>query len=338
MYWPLDERGKHMNENVMIRMKEDYVLFQENAYVCVYRKSTKLVVLKLKAGDNAYSNAVRDDLERPHRIQWLMKQPYWRWLGVVLQKYPELFDEVSEDEAEKDAERTDYFSVVNRAHFIENYQVDHSFRKTKVYLWGATPLNKLLYENLKEMVPQLFLIRNEDDMADENSFLGPGGETQLEQDIPEDHMLSAAEKDQWKVSRDDLFLVDATGLDTELLLEINDYVVSRKTVALFYGNTPTEAVIGPLVIGEESACLQCMQNQDVLNQYYSGENCFLDRAFWHLSAFFIIRILYYIKDRNLYYLLSDAQIPINKVMTVSRENITAKMCYLHRDTGCKCVR
>lgn len=327
-----------MNENAIIRLKEDYVFFQDGAFVCVYRKSTKLVVLKLKAGEKAYSDAVRDDLDRPHKVQWLMKQPYWKWLGIVLQKYPELFDEVSETEAEKSAGKTDYFSVVNRTHFIENYQVDPSFRNTKVYLWGATPLNKLLYDNLKDMVPQLYLIRNDDDMIDGNSFLGRTSESLLEQGIPDGHMLPAAEKDLWKVSRDDVFLVDATGLNTEKLIEINDYVISQKTVALFYGNTARKAAIGPLVIGGESACLRCMQNQGVLEEYYPGENSFLDRPVSHLFAFFIIRILYYIKDRNLYYLLSDAQIPINKVMTISRDDITAKMKYLHRDVSCACCK
>ena len=89
-------------------------------------------------------------------------------------------------------------------------------------------------------------------------------------------------------------------------------------------------------IGGESACLRCMQKQELLTEYYPGENSFLDRATWHLFAFFIIRTLYYIKDRNLYYLLSDAQIPINKVMTISRDDITAKMRYLHRDVSCAC--
>ena len=138
--------------------------------------------------------------------------------------------------------------------------------------------------------------------------------------------------------QDVLFLADGTGMSADRLIELNDYMTERKATVLFYNNTNKENVIGPLVIGGESACLRCMQNQDILKEFYPGENGFLDRAAWHLFAYFIIRILYYIKGRNLYYLLSDAQIPINKVMTVSRDDMTAKMKYLYRDVSCPCCK
>lgn len=327
-----------MNEQSIIRLDEDYVFFQDGQYICVYRKSTKLVMLKLKTGNDTYNEAIRDELQRPHKVRWLAKQPYWKWLSIVLLKHPEFFREISEMEAKRCAEESDYYSVVNRTHFAENYQIDASLRNIRVFLWGATPLNKLLYENLKDTVTELYIIRNEEDMVDENSFLGGTGELKLENSIPEGYMLSAEEMEQWQTTKDDLFLIDVTGLKTDKLIELNDYAVSKEAAALFYGNTREKAVIGPLVIGGESACLRCMQAQDILTEFYPGENGFLDRAVWHLFAYFIIRILYYIKGRNLYYLLSDAQIPINKVMTVSRDDMTAKMKYLHRDVNCPCCK
>ncbi len=327
-----------MNENSIVKLKEDYVFFQDEEYICVYQKSTKLVVLKLKVGANAYSDSAKEDLKRPHKMQWLAKQTYWNWLGIAMLKYPNFFEELSESEADKCVKKTDYFSVVNRTHFAENYQVDSSFAKTRIFLWGNTSLNKLLYDNMKETVSDIYLIKNEEDMIDENSFLAIAGEEALEQKIVSERMIFKDELAKLGVTKDDLFFVDATGLSADKLVEISDYVVSKNAVSLFYGNTNKEVVIGPLVIGGESACIHCMQNQGILDNYYSGENSFLDRATSHLFMYFITRILYYIKDNNLYYLLSDAQIPINKVMTVSKENITAKMRYLHRDTECSCCK
>lgn len=327
-----------MNGNAMIRLKEDYVFFQEDLFVCVYRKSTKLVILKLKAGKDAWNDAVKEDLKRPHGVEWLSKQPYWNWLGILLLKHQELFEELTEAEAEKATERADYFSVVNPTHFAENFQVDPSFEQTRIYLWGATALNKLLFENLKEFVPEVYMIRRAEDVADAGSFAGISGEKQLEEGIPQDRIIPEKElKDRGGI-RDALFLADGTGMSADRLVELNDYVTERKAAALFYNNTNRENVIGPLVVGGESACLRCMQNQGVLKEFYPGENGFLDRPGWHLFAFFILRILYYIKGKNLYYLLSDAQIPINKVMTVSRDDMTAKMKYLYRDTSCTCCK
>ena len=327
-----------MNELSVVRLKDDYVFFQEDEYICVYRKSTKLVMLKLKAGKNAWNDAVKEDLNRPHQVQWLAKQPYWNWLGLLMLKYQDLFEELSEAETDRAVQKSDFFSVVNPTHFAEGFQADTSFRQTKIYLWGVTALNMLLYETLKETIPAACVIRKEEDLADVNSFAGLDGEKRMEAAIPEEQIIAEKDMTERSVGQDDLFLIDGTGLDADRLAEINDFIVERKAVALFYNSTKKAAVIGPLVIGGESACLRCMQSQDVLTEYYPGENSFLDQAVWHLFAFFIIRTLYYIKDRNLYYLLSDAQIPINKVMTISRDDITAKMKYLHRDVSCACCK
>lgn len=327
-----------MNENSIVKLKEDYVFFQDEEYVCVYQKSTKLVVLKLKAGTNAYDNGVKEDLKRPHKMQWLAQQVYWKWLGIAMLKYPDLFEELTEAEADQSIKELDFFAVVNRTHFAENYQVSHSFETTRIYLWGRTPLNKLLYDTLKDAATELYLVMDEDELIDESSYLGISGEKALELGIEKEHIIAKQEMLQMEVTKNDLFFVDATGLSADQLLALSDYVVSHNAVALFYGNTSTDAVIGPLVVGGESACLRCMYNQEKLRNFYSGENGFLDKAVSHLFLYFIIRILYYIKGNNLYYLLSDAQIPINKVMTVSKENMTAKMKYVHRDTTCVCCK
>ena len=327
-----------MNELSVVRLKDDYVFFQEEECICVYRKSTKLVILKLKAGKNAWNDAVKEDLKRPHQVQWLAKQPYWNWLGLLMLKYQDLFEELSEAEIDRAVKNTDYFSVVNPTHFAENFQVDASFQQAKIFLWGVTALNMLLYESLKETIPAIYMIRKEEDLADVNSFTSLDGERRMEEAIPEERIIAEKDLAGRKVSRDDLFLIDGTGLGTDRLTEINDFITERKAAALFYNNANKAAVIGPLVIGGESTCLRCMQNQDILTEYYPGENGFLDRPVWHLFAFFILRTVYYIKDKNLYYLLSDAQIPINKVMTISREDITAKMRYLHRDVSCACSK
>lgn len=327
-----------MNENSIVKLLEDYVLFQEDEYVCIYQKSTKLVVLKLKAGKNAYTEAVKDDLSRPHQLKWLAKQPYWKWFGLVALKYPEFFEEMNESKAEKYVRKADYFTVVNREHFAENYQLDCKFEKIRIFLWGASALNKLLYDEIRDKVVDLYLIKNESDENDENSFLTLSGEKELENNIEKNRILLQDDLMQMDIRRADLFLVDATGVSEERLLEINEYVVRKDAVALFYSNSFKTAVIGPLVVGGESACIHCMQNQGLLKKYYAGGNGFLDQTFSHLFIFFVMRILYYIKGTNLYYLLSDAQIPINKIITITKDNIVAKMKYLYRDVDCICYK
>lgn len=327
-----------MTENSIIKLRDDYIFFQDEEYICVYKKSAKLVVLKLKVGENVYKDYVKEDLNRPHKVQWLAKQTYWKWLGIAILKYPDMFEELSETEADACVQKTDYFSVVRRSHFAENYQVDHFFERTRLFLWGATPLNKILYNSIKEIIPKLYVIKNENDMIDENSFMTISGEEMLEKIMEKDCIISKQDLGRMGVTKDDIFFIDASCIPTEQVLDMSDYVVSKDAVALFYGNRSETAVIGPLVIGGESACIHCMQNQAILEDYYSGENSFLDKPVSHLFMYFLTRILYYIKDNNLYYLLSDAQIPINKVITISKENLTAKMRYLYRDTACLCCK
>ena len=178
-----------MNELSVVRLKDDYVFFQEDEYICVYRKSTKLVMLKLKAGKNAWNDAVKEDLNRPHQVQWLAKQPYWNWLGLLMLKYQDLFEKLSEAETDRAVQKSDFFSVVNPTHFAEGFQADTSFRQTKIYLWGVTALNMLLYETLKETIPAACVIRKEEDLADVNSFAGLDGEKRMEAAIPEEQII-----------------------------------------------------------------------------------------------------------------------------------------------------
>lgn len=325
-----------MKENTIIRLKEDFVFFQDGEYICIYNKATRMEVLKLKTGAGVYNDDIREDLNRPHMIGWLAKQSYWKWLGIVILKYPDFFEELTVSEAEKYVKKADYFSVVDRTHFAENYRVSNSFEGTRVFLWGTTAQNKLLYDGLKTIVDDIYLIRSDYEMVDENSFLGKAEEEALGAGIPAERIVGRNALGGSHISKDDIFIIDASGMSREELLDVNDYVIRRNAIALFYGNTNKNIMVGPLVIGGESACIHCMENQEILDKYYPGTNGFLDMASYHLLTYFIIRILYYAKGKNLYYLLSDSQIPINKVITVSKEDTTAKMKYLHRDTQCPC--
>lgn len=327
-----------MKENTIIRLKDDYVFFQDGEYICVYNKAIKMEVLKLKAGVGVYNDDIKEDLKRPHMIGWLAKQLYWNWLGVAILKYPDFFEQLTVAEANKYIKEADYFSVVDRTNFAENYMVSCSFEETRVFLFGITAQNKLLYDNLKTIVDNLYVVKTHDVMVDENSFLGKADEEVLGGMIPSEKIVTENELTNFVSSKDDIFLIDTSGMSKEELLDVNSYVIHRNAVALFYGNNNKSLIVGPLVIGGESACLNCMENQEILDKYYPGTNGFLDMASYHLLTYFIIRILYYVKGKNLYYLLSDAQIPINKVITVSKEDITARMRYLHRDTQCQCCK
>ena len=147
-----------MEEKTVIKLKEDYVFFQDGVFVCLYEKHTKKVVLKMKTGEGAYTEDVKSDLSRPHTLKWLAVQRYWRWLGLVIMRYPDYFDILDKEHTARSRVETNYFSVVKREHFAENYSVDSAFDEMRIFLWGATAINLLLLEPILKQTPEVYLI------------------------------------------------------------------------------------------------------------------------------------------------------------------------------------
>ncbi len=332
-----------LNENSHVMLKEDFCFFQDGEFVCLYSKSQKLIVLKLKAGENAYSEAVSDDLKRPHKLEWLSQNKYWKWLGTVIKKYPDYFDIYEEGKKEtgeflkKMAKENDYFSVVDRMRFAEKFAVDSSFADTKVYFYGLTDLNIYLFREIADKVSDIRIIKRNFDLIDNNSFIG----YEKEQDFVKEYQGIIVDEDKFsfdEVSKDALFMADLTGVSKEDALKMNRKTESLETVTLFYANKRKEAVVGPLVIGKESACLKCLEDEGVYDRYFTGENSFLDSVNVHFFGLFVNRALDYIKGTNLYYLLSDSQIPINKIFTLDKGNLTGSVNYVYKSTKCECTK
>lgn len=326
-----------MEEKTVIKLKEDYVFFQDGVFVCLYEKHTKKVVLKMKTGEGAYTEDVKSDLSRPHTLKWLAVQRYWRWLGLVIMRYPDYFDILDKEHTTRSRVETNYFSVVKREHFAENYSVDSAFDEMRIFLWGATAINLLLLEPILKQTPEVYLICDTLDI-ETDSFMSSQQERDMLGHFGKDRCIAERQLEFLNICEDDLFFVDATGLAEEELLRINDFLAASGCVTLFYGNKNKEVVIGPLLISRESACMRCLQLQNLMSSYYNGENSFIDEVHAHLFQFFLLRILYYIKGKNLYYLLSDVQIPINKVFTIQKDDITASVKYILRSNKCGCYK
>lgn len=326
-----------MEAKTVIKLKEDYVFFQDGVFVCLYEKHTKMVVLKMEVGEGAYTEDVKSDLSRPHTLQWLAGQRYWRWLGLIIMRYHCYFDILNEGQLAKDIVETNYFSVVKRKHFAENYLVTSDFDGTRIFLWGATAINLLLLESILKQTAEVYLICDTSE-TETDSFMSSQQERDMIESLGKDRCIVEQQLETLGIRENDLFFVDATGVAEEELLRINDFLVASGCVTLFYGNKNREVIIGPLVVSGESACMRCLQLQRLMNGYYSGENSFLDEVHVHLFQFFLMRILYYIKGKNLYYLLSDVQIPINKVFTIQKDDITASVKYILRSNGCNCSK
>lgn len=326
-----------MEEKTVIKLKEDYVFFQDGIFVCLYEKHKKIVVLKMKVGEGAYTENVKSDLSRPHTLKWLAKQRYWSWLGLVIMRYQNYFDILNEEQIAKNRVETNYFSVVKREHFAESFFVSSDFDKVRIFLWGATAVNLLLLKSILKHTVDVYLICDTLEI-ETDSFMSSQQERNILNRLGNDRCIVERQLETLDIREDDLFFVDATGVAEEELLRINDFLAASGCVVLFYGNKNKEMVIGPLVVSRESACMRCLQLQGLMNSYYNGENSFLDEVHVHLFQFFLMRIFYYIKGKNLYYLLSDVQIPINKVFTIQKDNITARVKYILRSNGCNCSK
>lgn len=326
-----------MEEKTVIKLKEDYVFFQDGVFVCLYEKHTKMVVLKMKVGEESYIENAKNDLSRPHTLKWIAKQRYWKWLGIVIMRYQGYFDILNEEQTIRSRVETDYFSVVKSEHFAEGYSVTSNFDEMRIFLWGTTDINFLLLKSILNHTTDVYLICDTSSI-ETDSFMSSQQESEMLNYMGKDRCITEQQLESLDIRENDLFFVDATGVAEEEILRINDFLATSSCVALFYGNKNKEVVIGPLVVNGESACMRCLQLQNLLNNYYSGENCFLDEVHAHLIQFFLKRILYYIKGRNLYYLLSDVQIPINKIFTIQKDNITASVKYILRSNGCSCSK
>lgn len=318
-----------MDENTRIQLKENYVLFQDGDCIGVYDKESKLLILRIKAGEDAFSISIQRELARPQKIAWLAHQDYWKWLGTIVKNYPDLFDVVGEEDVITKNEDNNYFSIVDRGNFAEKFHGNSQFMGSQIFLWGDTALNRALYRELQTNTDRIFIIKREGDMAEENCSY------KLMEDL--DYIMIDEKDVKDTIIRSiDVVLCDATGISVQNLLKWNAFITKKECVTLFYKNGLEQAVIGPLVVGGESACLSCLDQQDKLKKYYDRENGFLDSVNIHLLLFFILRILYYVKDDNLAYLLSDVQIPINKIITINKKNIMAKMEYIYREPACAC--
>lgn len=341
-----------INFDTVIKMDENYLIFVENEYLCIYNIEKKVVNFKIKLKNNmeVLIKIMKIDIKHPHSIRWLSKQPYWVILGVLLQKEISLFNILNNDATLKELQTNDYFSVVRRNNFAENQIINPSFEDSTLVLYGICKFTVDLYTIIKKYnYKSIIFVDREDEVEVEdindnlNVFMwdgiGKSKSSAITEVLKSDERVKIInKKDMISLKNSDFetYIISKQNIGKQELFEINNYLVKNKKVGLFLNVTEEKLIVGPLVIGQESSCLSCMEKHGILDEYYSNTNTYYDEPFEHLALFFTLRTLFYVKGNNLFILLSDSQIPINKIITINKSDMLGEIHYLLISENCYC--
>ncbi len=340
-----------MDVNTVIKLKKNYLLFIDNEYLCIYNREKKVINFKLRIDNNTFDKKVEEELKRCHSIRWFSKQRYWNWLGILIMKYSFLFDVLVEEDCIKEIEEDNYLSVVKRENFSETFIPNSNFSNTTIVLYGMSHFNIRLLSQLKSYNFKSIVLIDRDEVVEVEDIGNKGGIFCF-QDLGKNKSKILREKLNFNnleiVSNrninnllnkeNSIYLIGKSDIPKEELLIINKFIIDNSQVALFFNiNKKNDFVFGPLVIGGESTCLECLKRNDILDKYYDDDFVCFESTFSYLAEFFIIRTLLYIKENNLIYLLKDSQLPLNKIFLINKDNLQAKMVYSYRNEECSCI-
>ena len=227
-----------MDEFTILRLKDDYLIFKDGEYLCVYDKTKKLVILKFVVGSNQFEERVSEELKHPHTIRWFSKKLYWPWLGFLIKKYPTLFLQLKEEQIYQELKAEDYFSVVNREHFAEKFLVDAKFKESNVVLYG---INWVTVELAKQLLQydyaSITFINNCEYVEVEDISYHPqlqiqSKKTQLLFDDERVKVISLEEIEQLVPLEQEVYVVNAVDLSMQELMQFNDYIVKHKYIQM----------------------------------------------------------------------------------------------------------
>lgn len=339
--------------NSVVKLKNNYILFEEDSStLCIYDKEKNLIVFKVKHNLNLDIKLMQQQLLRPNTLEYILKQPYRNIAGKLLKDYTDIFEELDEKNTLNELSRLDMLDVVSYDSFIEGTELSEDFSLNSLVVYGLSNVNLCLLETLKNNNFKEFILIDDESLVETtdiyNSLLYKFENlNETKKSIVGKHycnnnkvvIKSMNFLKEMNPNTKYIHLVFKGAMDTTKLLEINDILVSKKDLILYFDINKEKVVIGPLVVSSESACLKCMDKDQILNKYYDNHNQELTcDIYMHLLCYFIKRTLYHIKGDNLTNLLEDVQIPINKIFSINKGNLKGEVSYIYKNIYCHCIR
>lgn len=341
-----------MEQATILRLKDNYLFFKDGNMMCVYDTKDSLVKLKFPFREDTDTYTLKRELAKPHTLNWLSKQEYFSWLGALINRYGDLFEVIDEHSLQWENAKNNLIELIARDSYAENVEVPMDFSESTLILYGLSKTNVMLANAVSDMNYKDIIMINRGELV-EAEDIGDETGAYFYQDLLKDKkdiLTTYYEKRRGKVKirnlneLDDLasldksvYIIDSKDLSKEELFRINHFITKNKRVAIFFKMQPEELVIGPLVVGGESTCLECLECNDLYDKYYGGKGVPMDSVFIYMLLFLVKRTLCYVKENDLYILLGDVQIPINKIFRINRITMRGEFDYVYRDIKCSCT-
>lgn len=335
----------------IVKLKDKYLFFNDGNMICVYDMDENLVKLKLACKDVIDTYALKRELAKPHTLHWLSKKKYFSWLGVLISKYNDLFEVVGEENLLWERTKNNLTDIISRENYAENVEISMDFSDSTLVLYGLSGINVTIAEAVRDLNYKSIILINRDevveaeDIEDETGIYTYKDVLQKKKDILSDYFNKRNEKvkiinlqdlNDLTVIDKSIFIIENNSLSKEELLGINRFVTKHRKLALFFQMQPDKLIFGPLVVGGESACLECLEHGELFEKYYGIKSVPIDSVFRYMLMFLIKRTLCYVKENDLYILLGDVQIPINKIFKIDRFTMRGEFDYIYRDVDCTC--
>jgi hypothetical protein len=340
-----------MELTTIVKLKDNYLFFNEGNMMCIYDMDDSLVKLKFACKDIIDTYTLKRELSKPHTIHWLKKQSYFSWLGVLMSRYSDMFEVVEADTLQWERMKNNLTEIISRESYAENAELSVDFSHSTLVLYGLSKTNVMIVEAVRDMNYKNIILINRDelveadDIEDETGIYSYQDLLKTKKDILTDYyrershkinLLEQQELESLAAVDKSIFIIENDGLSKEELLRINLFITEHKKLAIFFQMHQEELIFGPLVVGGESTCLECLEHSGHYEKYYGVKSIPIDSVFRYMLLFLIKRTLCYVKENDLFILLGDVQIPINKIFKINRLNMRGEFDYIYRDIKCSC--
>lgn len=335
----------------IVKLKDNYLFFNDGNMMCIYDTDDSLVKLKFACKDNTDTYALKRELAKPHTLHWLSKQSYFSWLGVLISKYSDLFEVLEEDTVKSERTKNNLVEIIARESYAENVEVSMDFSESTLVLYGLSGTNVMIADAVKDMNYKNIILINRgevveaEDIGDETGIYSYQDTLKSKKDILNEYYKERSENisifdlqeiNDLAVIDKSIYVIENSGLSKKELLSINQFITKHKKVAIFFQMQQEELIFGPLVVGGESTCLKCLEHNGLFEKYFRAKSVPIDSVFRYMLLFFVKRTLCYVKENDLYILLGDVQIPINKIFKINRLTMRGEFDYIYRDINCNC--
>lgn len=343
-----------MELKTIIKLKEKYLLFSEDDKIfSIYDKEEKKFILRIKHNSNFDFEKMKNDLQRINTIGYLLEQDYNKIIYKLLKDYDYVFEEIGIEKSRKILEFYNLEDSIFFNKFIESAKFGHfDFSDVTFVFHDLSKVSIAIIEALLGYNPKKILIFSPDsyvepiDVVNSKIFnieqLREKKQTIVKRyfdnnsklEILSDDML---EKYSFINSQKYIHIVVKGRFSKEKILYINDFALNEGHMCIFSDINRYKVLFGPIVIPGESACIRCLINQTSSIAYFKEENySVISKIYIYFLLGLILRTLFYISGDRLKYLLEDAQIPINRVFSINKEDLLGEVEYFHKDVNCSC--